>query len=144
MGLFHRKKNAQVNVDPALIDALKKYVEQHSAAHAKTEEKKPYRSEIRYSLADPSDFVDTIPDMKKFMSDARKDTAMFDSPALQKTYHEWERQAATKRTFSSEVLKKLKELHLKPAEFYKAVVSWLLVSSLPHRLEPLERSEVRR
>ena len=45
---------------------------------------------------------------------------MFDSPALQKTYHEWERKTATKRTFSSEVLKKLNEMHMKPAEFYKA------------------------
>ena len=120
MGLFHRKE-AQVHVDPALIDALKKYVEQHRATNAKTEEKKPDRSGIRYSLAEPSYFGDTILDMKRFMSDARQDTAMFDSPALQKSYHEWERKASTKKTFSSEVLKKLNELHMKPAEFYKAV-----------------------
>ena len=116
MGLFRRKK-AQAHVDPALLDALKKYLEQHGVAKAKTEGQIPVGSGIRYSLAESDD---TIPDMKKFLSDARQDTAMFDSPALRKTYHEWERQTAAKKTFSSEVLKKLKELDLKPAEFYKA------------------------
>ena len=116
MGLFH-KKTEQTFVDPALIERLKKYVEQQIAG----EKKKEDRSGIRYSLAEPSYFGDTILDMKRFMSDARQDIAMFDSPALQKSYHEWERQTATKKTFSSEVLKRLNELHMKPAEFYKAV-----------------------
>ena len=120
MGLFH-KKTEQTFVDPALIDRLKKYVEQQIAGEKKKEEKKEDRSGIRYSLAEPSYFGDTILDMKRFMSDARQDIAMFDSPALQKSYHEWERQTATKKTFSSEVLKRLNELHMKPAEFYKAV-----------------------
>ena len=120
MGLFH-KKNEQAYVDPALLDRLKKYVEQQIAGETKKEETKEDRSGIRYSLAEPSYFGDTILDMKRFMSDARQDVAMFDSPALQKSYHEWERQAATKKTFSSEVLKRLNELHMKPAEFYKAV-----------------------
>ncbi len=120
MGLFH-KKTEQTFVDPALIERLKKYVEQQIAGEKKKEEKKEDRSGIRYSLAEPSYFGDTILDMKRFMSDARQDIAMFDSPALQKSYHDWERKAATKKTFSSEVLKKLNELHMKPAEFYKAV-----------------------
>lgn len=120
MGLFH-KKTEQTFVDPALIERLKKYVEQQIAGEKKKEEKKEDRSGIRYSLAEPSYFGDTILDMKRFMSDARQDIAMFDSPALQKSYHEWERQTATKKTFSSEVLKRLNELHMKPAEFYKAV-----------------------
>ena len=120
MGLFH-KKTEQTFVDPALIERLKKYVEQQIAGEKKKVENKEDRSGIRYSLAEPSYFGDTILDMKRFMSDARQDIAMFDSPALQKSYHEWERQAATKKTFSSEVLKRLNELHMKPAEFYKAV-----------------------
>ena len=120
MGLFH-KKAEQTFVDPALIERLKKYVEQQIAGEKKKEEKKEDRSGIRYSLAEPSYFGDTILDMKRFMSDARQDIAMFDSPALQKSYHEWERQKKKKKTFSSEVLKRLNELHMKPAEFYKAV-----------------------
>ena len=121
MGLFQKKKTIQTHVDPKLVDALKTYIEQHLALVKEKNEKKPQDSGIRYSLAEPSYFGDTILDMKKFMSDARQDIAMFDSPALQKSYHEWERQAATKKTFSSEVLKRLNELHMKPAEFYKAV-----------------------
>ena len=75
MGLFRRKK-AQAHVDPALLDALKKYVEQHGVAEAKTEGQIPAGSGIRYSLAESDD---TISDMKKFLSDARQDTAMFDA-----------------------------------------------------------------
>lgn len=121
MGLFQKKKTIQTHVDPKLVDALKTYIEQHQALVKEKNEKKSQDSGIRYSLAEPSYFGDTILDMKKFMSDARQDIAMFDSPALRKSYHEWERQAATKKTFSSEVLKRLNELHMKPAEFYKAV-----------------------
>ena len=121
MRLFQKKQTVQTQVDPALIDALKAFVEQQKALDKEKKESRPQGSGIRYSLAEPSYFGDTILDMKRFMSDARQDTAMFDSPALQKSYHEWERKASTKKTFSSEVLKKLNELHMKPAEFYKAV-----------------------
>ncbi len=121
MGLFQKKQVVQVQVDPALVDALKTFVEQQKALVKEKKESRPQGSGIRYSIREPSYFGDTILDMKRFMSEARQDTAMFDSPALQKSYHDWERKAATKKTFSSEVLKKLNELHMKPAEFYKAV-----------------------
>ena len=121
MGLFKKKTVVQAHVDPALVESLKAYVEQKLALAKEKNEVRPQGSGIRYSFAEPSYYGDTILDMKRFMSDARQDTAMFDSPALQKSYHDWERKAATKKTFSSEVLKKLNELHMKPAEFYKAV-----------------------
>ena len=121
MGLFQKKKVEQVHVDPALVESLKTYIEQKLALDKEEKEARPQGNRVSYSFAEPSYFGDTILDMKRFMNDARMDTAMFDSPAFQKSYHEWERKAATKKTFSSEVLKKLNELHMKPAEFYKAV-----------------------
>jgi len=119
MGLF-TKKSKTGYISPALVDECKRYVDQHIVLHEKPEEAKANTHQIRYSLAEPAYIGDQILDMKRFMNDARRDTALFDSPALQNTYHEWEKHAAKKSTFSSEVLKRIDELSMKPADFYKA------------------------
>jgi len=75
---------------------------------------------IRFSLAEPAYYNDQIPDMNRFLSQARMDSAMYNSPALTKTYHLWEKKTAVTKTFSSEVIRRLKENRIRPADFYKA------------------------
>lgn len=77
-------------------------------------------AEIRYSLAESAYDEDEIRDMSRFLSDARSDSAMYNAPALEKAYHTWEKQTAITKTFSSEVIRRLKESGIRPADFYKA------------------------
>ena len=76
---------------------------------------------IRYSLpAIPRDDQATIPDMKKFTQEAKKDMAMYDSPAMENTYHAWEKKNSEYKSFSSEVTRMVNERFRKPSEFYRA------------------------
>ncbi len=115
MGLF-RKEQKQAAVDPSLVAAAREYIARRLAQ----DPKEPVRRKVSYSLASPPYMGERITDLKRFMDDARRDTAMFDSPALKHTYHEWEKKKAERKTFSSEVLRRLKEMNMRPSEFYKA------------------------
>jgi len=61
-----------------------------------------------------------IADMKAFAREAVRDMAMYDSPALEKTYHAWEKENAQYKSFSSEVVRMVKERFRKPPDFYRA------------------------
>ncbi len=77
--------------------------------------------DVRYSVAMPSgNEKPAIPDMKKFAQEAKKDMAMYDSKALERTYHAWEKKNAGYKSFSSEVARMVKEKYRKPSEFYRA------------------------
>ncbi len=97
--------------------------------------KKRYRpkasSEIRYSLAPmlPEDWNglsadDRILDEKdarqvaSLLKNAGKDLSVFDSPAVKRYYHSWEKKKSVTRTFSSEVMRMVKEKYKKASEFY--------------------------
>ena len=78
-------------------------------------------SSRRYSL--PDDIRDEKPvvaDMKKFAQEAKKDMALYDSPALENTYHAWEKENSEYKSFSSEVVRMVKEKYRKTSDFYKA------------------------
>ena len=87
-------------------------------------------SHYRYSL--PSDIQalrvkpasgdrkPVIEDMKEFRREAEKDMAMYDSPAMQNTYHDWEKKNSEYRSFSSEVVRMVGERFGKTSDFYKA------------------------
>lgn len=76
--------------------------------------------EIRYSLPRRDDADAAIRDMGKFAKEAEKDMALYDSPALENTYHAWERKNAEYKSFSSEVVRMVKEKYQKTSEFYHA------------------------
>ncbi len=85
-----------------------------------------YRPIVRYSISyslapiEPGDEKAVIPDMKQFTQEARKDMALYDSPAMEKTYHAWEKKNAAYQSFSSEVTRMVREKYAKPSEFYHA------------------------
>ena len=80
-----------------------------------------YKPQIKYSLSFlPTDKpVEKIDDMKQFAEDAKKDITLFDSPALQNTYHEWEAKNSEHKSFSSEVIRMVEERFQKPSHFYR-------------------------
>lgn len=112
--------------NPALLqkhlEHLRAYIDDNLPKQTETPKPEPPKSNdhIRYSLAEPAYFDDQIPDMTRFLSQARMDSAMYDTPALKKTYHLWEKKTAVTKTFSSEIIRRLKESRIRPADFYKA------------------------
>ena len=61
-----------------------------------------------------------IEDMKTFKQEAEKDMALYDSPALENTYHAWERDHSEYKSFSSEVVRMVGERFEKTSDFYRA------------------------
>ena len=115
--------------DPAFLqkhlERLRIYIGENLPKPSEQPEvRKPQRpkgeSHIRYSLAEPAYSEDHIPNMKRFLSQAKMDTAMYNAPALKKTYHLWEKKTAVTRSFSSEIIRRLKESKTRPADFYRA------------------------
>ncbi len=75
----------------------------------------------KYSLPPlPGDEKPTITDMKSFTQEASKDMAMYDSPAMENTYHAWEKENSEYKSFSSEVIRMVKERYNKDSDFYHA------------------------
>ncbi len=78
-------------------------------------------SRIKYSLPPlTDDKKSTITDMKSFTQEAKKNMAMYDSSAMENTYHAWEKENAEYKSFSSEVIRMVKERYNKDSEFYRA------------------------
>ena len=104
------------------LERLQTYIDEKLPKQSEPPKPEPPKSNdhIRYSLAEPAYDEDYIPDMSRFLSQAKMDSAMFNTPALKKTYHLWEKKAAITKTFSSEVIHRLKESKTRPADFYKA------------------------
>ena len=61
-----------------------------------------------------------IEDMKAFKQEAEKNMAMYDSPAMENTYHAWEKKNSEQKSFSSEVVRMVNERYPKTSDFYKA------------------------
>lgn len=79
----------------------------------------PADEDIKYSLPmTPEDDKPVINDMKKFAQDAERDMALYDSRALENTYHAWEKKNAELKSFSSEVVRMVKEKYRKTSDFY--------------------------
>ncbi len=75
----------------------------------------------KYSLTPlPGDEKPTITDMKSFTQEASKDMAMYDSSAMENTYHAWEKENSEYKSFSSEVIRMVKERYKKDSDFYHA------------------------
>ena len=131
MGLFRRKPAASVPEEQ--VASLRGYVEEHLSWYRPKPKPDPQMKEavaepaskprpsdgVKYSLPDPEYDLDEIKDIRRFLSNAQKDAALFDHPVLQKAYHEWEKKNAVTRSFSSEVVRMIKELEIKPSDFYK-------------------------
>ncbi len=80
-----------------------------------------YIPRIKYSIGPFfGDEKAAITDMKEFANEAGKDMALYDSPALQNTYHAWERENSDRRSFSTEVVRLVEERYKKPSDFYRA------------------------
>ena len=76
--------------------------------------------EIRYGLPHQDEPEAAIRDMGKFAKEAEKDMALYDSRALERTYHAWEKKNAEYKSFSSEVVRMVQEKYRKTSEFYHA------------------------
>ena len=100
-------------------------------AWAKERYKPKAGSEVQYSLApaEPGDRAglsasDRILDetegekLDALLKSAGKDLAVFDSPAMKRYYHSWEKKKSVTRTFSSEVMRMVKKRFGKTSEFY--------------------------
>ncbi len=61
-----------------------------------------------------------ILDMEEFKQDAEKDMALYDSRALESTYHAWERENSAYKSFSSEVVRMVEQKFRKTSDFYRA------------------------
>ena len=122
-----------------LVPEMKKYVSeryeprvQYSIASPGIEDIIPEEPKIRYSLpAKPGtqfSFPEipheekpkpVITNMKSFVQEAKKDMALYDSPAMENTYRSWEKKNAEKKSFSSEVMRMVKQKYIKPSDFYR-------------------------
>lgn len=51
-------------------------------------------------------------------AEARRDLSLLDSPAMKRYYHSWEKKKSVTRTFSSEVMRMVKERYTKMSAFY--------------------------
>ena len=84
---------------------------------------------VQYSLSMPDD-SESLPlaedsraailDMEEFKQDAEKDMALYDSRALENTYHTWERENSEYKSFSSEVVRMVEQKFRKTSDFYRA------------------------
>jgi len=77
-------------------------------------------SNFRYSLREYEDEQEAIPDMEAFRQDAEKDMALYDSRALENTYHAWEKENSAYKSFSSEVTRMVEQKFRKTSDFYRA------------------------
>ena len=76
---------------------------------------------IKYSLPSlPLNEAPTIDDIKAFSQEAKRDMAMYDSPAMENTYHTWEKKNSERKSFSSEVVRLVAERFKKTSDFYRA------------------------
>lgn len=86
-----------------------------------------YVPEIKYCItytggdvSSAAEEKETIPDMEAFKQEAAKDTALYGSPAMERTYHAWERDNSEHKSFSSEVVRMVGERYKKISDFYRA------------------------
>ena len=100
--------------------------------------KKQYKPRVKYSISSDilyslssdiqalhvkpaaGDRKPVIEDMKEFRQEAEKNMAMYDSPEMENTYHNWEKKNSGYRSFSSEVVRMVGEKFEKTSDFYKA------------------------
>ncbi len=76
---------------------------------------------IKYSLPSlPLNEAPLIEDVKAFSQEAKKNMAMYDSPAMEKTYHAWEKKNSEHKSFSSEVVQLVGERFAEASDFCKA------------------------
>lgn len=76
--------------------------------------------EIEEDLPLAEDSRAAILDMEEFKQDAEKDMALYDSRALENTYHVWERENSEYKSFSSEVVRMVEQKFRKTSDFYRA------------------------
>ena len=75
-----------------------------------------YVPKVRYSLSSfPVD-----PSKKSSTQDVGKEEILYDSPAMEETYHVWEREHSERISFSSEVVRMVNERYRKISDFYRA------------------------
>lgn len=74
--------------------------------------------QIRFSKADA--FLDESDKdrMPVVPSEVKKDLSLLDSPAMKRYYHSWEKKESVTKTFSSEVVRMVKEKYTKTSTFY--------------------------
>ncbi len=121
MALFgKRKKEVRPDIT-SFIPSAREYVQHQMKGTEKAPEEKKEQPQIRYSLREPSYDETRIRDMGRFVEEARKDPELFETKAVRNTYHEWEKKNAARKTFSSEVMRRLKERKLSSSAFYKSV-----------------------
>ena len=117
--LNRRKRDARGREIAYLVPDMLKYV---------SESYKPlvqycisHDPDIRYSVRRSSD-DESLPVMSihELIQAAQKDTTLYESPAMDRTYHAWEKQNSEYRSFSSEVVRMVGERFTKPSDFYRA------------------------
>jgi len=74
---------------------------------------RPADPDIRYSLP-PSDDED----IRAVLNRASRDMSVLESHALKNYYHNWEKQNSVRKSFSSEVMRMVKEKYPKASRFY--------------------------
>ena len=111
--LKRRRRDRRGQEIQYLVPEMRKYVKEQYVPNV--------LDSVRYSFPDDiGDKKSVVTDMKKFVREAEKDMALYDSPALENTYHAWEKENSEYKSFSSEVVRMVKEKYKKTSDFYKA------------------------
>ena len=107
--------------EPVQTSALREPVKTASPDGIRFSKAVPYRpaeqstggSENRYSLP-----VSEDEDIRAMLNRAPRDMSVLESPAVRNYYHSWEKQNSVRKSFSSEVMRMVKEKYPKASRFY--------------------------
>lgn len=103
------------------LPELRSYVKAHYEPGRKMEIRfplPPSGSNIRFSTARVSLDESENDPMPFRPHEAQKDLSLLDSPAMKRYYHSWEKKKSVTSTFSSEVMRMVKEKYEKASAFY--------------------------
>ena len=92
-----------------LVPQMLQYVDDH------------YKPRVQYSLSPlPGDETAADPGLSSLAREARENRLPYDSPEMEDTYHAWEKKNSEYRSFSSEVVRLVRERFIKASVFYHA------------------------
>ena len=103
-----------------LVPAMLKYVADRYWTRPKHVQFSIRDDDIEYLLQMHEAKQATISDMEEFKQEAEKNMALYDSRALENTYHAWEKENSEYKSFSSEVVRMVEEKFKKTSDFYHA------------------------
>lgn len=83
----------------------------------------PENPQIKYNIKETVSCDHSVRPADKLLQEARRDPDLYDSIEMARSYHEWEKKNSVRKSFSSEVLRRLDESGTPYVDFYKR--AWL-------------------